>query len=256
MKVIVVVPARYSSSRLPGKPLIDICGEPMIYRVYSNLLKSKKFADIIVATDDDRIVDVCKEKNIKYILTDANHQNHISRVWEVSNRVDADYYICVNGDEPLIDYRNVESIIPKKVGDIKYFLGAFRYLTDPAETIDTANIKILTDRTGKCIYMSRTAVPFPKNSIMFKYKKYVGIECFTKKGLDKFQNSGQGFLEKIEDIDHLRFIENDIEIYFKEIESDSISVDTAKDLEKVREILKNRLKLNNDNKKEMIYCER
>ena len=237
MKVVVVIPARYLSSRLPGKPLVDICGEPMIYRVYSNLIKSNKFTNIIVATDDNRIADVCKKKNMNYIMTDVNHPNHISRVWEVSNKIDADYYICVNGDEPLINYKNVEKIIPEKIGDVKYFLGAYRYLTDPVETIDSTNIKVLTNILGKCIYLSRTVVPFPKNSIMFKYKKYVAIECFTKDGLDAFQNSEMGKLEKIEDIDHLRFIENNFDIYFKEIKSDSISVDTEKDLEKVRRII-------------------
>lgn len=247
MKVIAVIPARYASTRLPGKPLIDICGEPMIYRVYNNLSKSKKFQDIIVATDDNRIVDVCKSKKMNYILTDENHPNHISRVWEISNIVSADYYICVNGDEPLLDYKNVESIIPKKIGDVKYFLGAYRYLTDPVETMDTANIKVITDKNDRGIYLSRNVVPFPKNSIMFKYKKYVGIECFTKEGLDIFQKNTKGFLENIEDIDHLRFIENGYEIYFKEIDSNSISVDTIKDLEKVRKIFKKKTMLNKNN---------
>ena len=247
MKVIAVIPARYSSTRLPGKPLIDICGEPMIYRVYDNLSKSKKFQDIIIATDDDRIVDVCKRKKMNYILTDKNHPNHISRIWEISNTVNADYYICVNGDEPLIDYKNVESIIPRKIGDVRFFLGAYRYLTDPVEAMDTANIKVITDKNDRCIYLSRNVVPFPKNSIMFKYKKYVGIECFTKEGLDVFQKSTKGNIEAIEDIDHLRFIENGYDIYFKKIASNSISVDTMKDLEKVRKIFKEKNLSSKDN---------
>lgn len=242
MKVIAIIPARYQSTRFPGKPLADLCGKPMIWWVYHNISKSSKFSNIYVATDDQRIADVCKKYNMEYIMTSSDHPNHISRVWEVSNQIEADYYVCVNGDEPLIDYQLVEEILPQKKGEVKYFLGAFRKLSDPAETIDPANIKLVLNQQNQCIYMSRTPVPYPKNSLLFEYNKYVGIECFTKQGLNFFQDTNMGCFEKIEDIDHLRFIENGKEIFFKEINSDSISVDTPKDLEKVRMILE--LKLN------------
>ena len=244
MKVVAIIPARYQSTRFPGKPLADICGNPMIYWVYHNISKSKKFDDVFVATDDERIANVCQEYNMNYVMTDSNHPNHISRVWEVSNIVDADYYVCVNGDEPLIDYKMVEKILPKKLGEVEYFRGAFRNLTDPVETIDSANIKLVLTKDNRCIYMSRTPVPFPKGTLMFNYFKYVGIECFTKKGLDFFQNADMGVIEKIEDIDHLRFIENEKPIYFTEINSTSISVDTKKDLEKVKFIMAEKLKNN------------
>lgn len=244
MKIVVVIPARYQSTRFPGKPLADICGKPMIYWVYHNVAKSKKFADVIVATDDDRIATVCQKYDMNYVMTDSNHPNHIARVWEVSNVVKADYYICVNGDEPLIDYKIVEKILPADVGEVEYFRGAFRKLNDPVETIDSANIKLVLTKENRCIYMSRNPVPFPKGTLLFQYYKYVGIECFTKKGLDFFQSSDIGVIEKIEDIDHLRFIENSKPIYFKEINSISISVDTKKDLEKVRIIMKEKMKDN------------
>lgn len=238
MKIVVVIPARYQSSRFPGKPLADICGKPMIWWVYNNVSKSNKFNEVVVATDDNRIEKVCLEYGINCIMTSSHHENHISRVWEVSNKIDADYYICVNGDEPLINYKDVEKIIPKNNEKIDYFKGAYRELVDPVETIDSANIKLVLNKEGRCIYISRIPIPFPKNSLIFKYKKYVGIECFSKKGLDFFHNTKMGVLEKIEDIDHLRFIENGKNIYFQKINSKSISVDTPKDLEKVVELLK------------------
>lgn len=241
MNIIAVIPARYQSSRFPGKPLANICGKPMVWWVYHNISKSNKFTEVYIATDDDRIANVCQQYDMKYIMTSNNHLNHISRVWEVSNQIDADYYVCVNGDEPLIDYQLVEKILPKKTGEVKYFLGAYRKLMDPAETIDTANIKLVLNDENRCIYMSRIPVPFPKNNLLFEYNKYVGIECFSKKGLDFFQHTKMGFLEKTEDIDHLRFIENGKEIYFKEVNSNSISVDTPKDLEKVKMILESKL---------------
>ena len=242
MKVITVIPARYSLTRLPGKPLADICGKPMIYWVYNNVKKSKKTNEIYVATDDNRIKKVCDEYGMNFIMTSSEHAEHISRIWEVSNSIKADYYICVNGDEPLIDYKNIDRIIPKKTNEVEYFRGAFRKLTDPSETIDSANIKLVLADDGRCIYMSRTPIPYPKNNLLFNYNKYVGIECFTKKGLDMFHNTSMGLIEKTEDIDHIRFLENNKSIYFKEVKSSSISVDTKKDLEKVRLIMKEKLK--------------
>lgn len=241
MKIVAVIPARYQSTRFPGKPLADICGKPMIYWVYNNISKSKRFDKIYIATDDERISRVCEEYKMNYIMTNNNHPNHISRVWEVSNLIEADYYVCINGDEPLINYELVEKILPETSNEVEYFRGAFRKLTDPVETIDNANIKLVLNEEHRCIYMSRNPVPFPKGTLMFQYYKSVGIECFTKKGLDFFQQTKMGVIEKIEDIDHLRFIEHGKPIYFKEIDSTSISVDTPKDLEKVRIIMQEQL---------------
>ncbi len=237
MRIVCVIPARYSSTRLPGKPLIDICGKPMIWWVYSQAQKVKEFAEVIVATDDIRIAKVCEEENIMCCMTQETHPNHISRVQEVSEKIEADLYVCINGDEPLMKPEMITSVLPKELDSDVLFTGAYRSLTDPAETIDNSNIKLALTDNGRCVYMSRGTIPYPKGTLSVDYKKYVGIECFTKRALDFFVNTSMGILERIEDIDHLRFIENGKEIYFKEVKSDSISVDTAKDLEKVRAIM-------------------
>lgn len=234
MKVIGVIPARYESSRFQGKPLADICGKPMIWWVYNQVSKVKRFSDVFVAIDDERIKNVCEEYNIKYVMTRSDHPEHISRIHEVSEKVQADLYVCVNGDEPLISPDCIEHALPETIDENFFFSGAMRKLKDPAETIDPANIKIVMSDTGRCVYISRTPVPFPKGTLMFDYNKYVGIECFSKKALDFFVSTPQGNVEKIEDIDHLRFLEHGKNITFKYVDSESISVDTPKDLEKVR----------------------
>ena len=122
----------------------------------------------------------------------------------------------------------------RRVNINDFFVGARRKLKDPAEAIDPANIKIVISHNDTGIYMSRTPVPFPKGTLMFSYYKYVGIECFSKSALDFFVNTPQGVVEKIEDIDHLRFIEHSKALRFIEVDSESLSVDTYKDLEKVR----------------------
>ena len=174
-------------------------------------------------------------------MTSPFHSNHIARIQEFSNIISADLYVCVNGDEPLIDNNAISKVIKKAIStNNMFFTGAFRYLTDPAETIDGANIKIVTNKENQAIYISRTPIPFPKGTLFFKYKKYIGIECFTKKALDFFVNTPEGELEHIEDIDHLRFLENNKILTFEHVNSESLSIDTQKDLEKVINIIKNK----------------
>lgn len=242
MKVIGVIPARYQSSRFPGKPLADICGKPMIWWVYNQVSQVKEFSEIYVATDDERIVACCEEYGMKYVMTRKDTPNHIHRIWEVTEMIEADYYISINGDEPLISPDNIRQAFPTEViNDRPFFQSVYREMHDPAEVMDIANVKIVLNKEGVCMYQSRYPIPCPKGSLLFTYKKAIGIECFNKKALDIFAHTPMGVMEKIEDIDHLRFLENGIPIYYKQIDSESLSVDTKNDLEKVRLIIEERL---------------
>ncbi|MCR5772843.1 MAG: 3-deoxy-manno-octulosonate cytidylyltransferase [Butyrivibrio sp.] len=242
MKIIGVIPARYASTRFPGKPLADICGKPMIWWVYQKIKHINEFSDVFCAIDDDRIQQICEENQIKCIRTRDNHPNHISRIQEVSEKIEADYYVCVNGDEPLITRDCIIPVLPDYIYQKPFFGGAMRTLSSPAETIDPANIKIVVSESGKCLYMSRTPVPYPKGTLKVSYKKYVGVECFNKQALNFFVDTPMGTIEKTEDIDHLRFLEYGVDMHFSLVESDSISVDTVKDLEFVREKMEERIK--------------
>lgn len=238
MIIIGVIPARYASTRFPGKPLADICGVPMIKRVYDQAQQVKEFEKVYVATDDDRIAEVCMKYSIPYVMTGNDTPNHIHRIWEVSESIHANYYVSVNGDEPLINPENIRVVLSGlELNNIPHFYSVYRDISDPAELMDIANVKIVVGKDGRCIYQSRNPIPSTKGSLLFKYKKAVGIECFNKPALDFFVNTPMGELERIEDIDHLRFLENGIPIYYKRIESESISVDTRNDLEKVRRII-------------------
>lgn len=243
MKVIGVIPARYASSRFPGKPLADICGKPMIWWVYNQVKQVKEFAEVYVATDDERIADVCRSFGMQVLMTGCDTPNHIHRIWEVTEMIEADYYISINGDEPLISPDNIRQAFPSEViADRPFFQSVYREMQDPAEVMDIANVKIVLNKDGVCMYQSRYPIPCPKGSLLFSYKKAIGIECFNKLALDIFSHTPMGVNEKIEDIDHLRFLENGIPILYKKIESESLSVDTRNDLEKVRIIIEKRLK--------------
>lgn len=238
MNVIGIIPARFQSSRFPGKPLCDICGKPMIWWVYSRAKRSKRLNDVVAAIDDVRVEDVCKSMGIPYVLTSDDAPNHIHRIWEVSEKIESDFYVSINGDEPLIKAENIDLLLSDlSVVDGPFFKSVYRRMKDPAEVLDLANVKIVLDEKGSCLYQSRHPIPSTKGSLLFDYKKAVGIECFNKQALDFFVNTPMGTLEKIEDIDHLRFLEYGVGIQYVEIESESISVDTPNDLEKVKKLM-------------------
>ncbi|GHV16033.1 3-deoxy-manno-octulosonate cytidylyltransferase [Clostridia bacterium] len=204
----------------------------MIWWVYEQAKKVSKFDAVYVATDDERISTVVREFGGNVIMTEE-HPEHFSRLHEVSNKINADYYICILGDEPMIEVNIISAVIPQTVHDEPYFGGLMTKMTDPVKVVDPANIKVLTGYNGKCVYMTRATAPFPKGTLDYVYHKYLGIECFNKAALDLYVNTPKGKLERIEDINHLRYIENGVSLHFTEVLSEALSVDTPKDLEYV-----------------------
>ncbi len=241
MKIIGVIPARYASSRFPGKPLADICGKPMLWWVYQQARNVPEFDGIYVATDDNRVSRLCTQYEIPFVMT-GEHSTHIARVHEVSTMIDADYYVNVNGDEPLIEPKTIRAVIPHAPSDLPKVFGLMKVLRDPVELIDPTNIKVATNKEGIALYISRAPIPYPYKTIMFEYKKAIGVECWNKAALELFVHSEPGQMEIIEDLVALRFFENGCPMHYTLVESNSLSVDTPKDLEKVRSIMKNLLK--------------
>ncbi len=242
MKVIGVIPARYQSSRLPGKPLADICGKPMVWWVYQQAKKVEQLEEVYVATDDERIGSVCKQQDIPYVMTSKDNPTHLNRIYEVSGKIDADLYTVICGDEPLIKSEVIGAVIPESIDGQRYVARALmRQFTDPAEVVDPGNIKIAANDNGECIFLSRSPIPFPYKTVLFSYRKIVGIECYNKAALEFFVNTPAGRLERIEDIAILRFMENGIRMHFTLVDSNALSVDTQNDLEKVRLLIGQRL---------------
>jgi len=241
MKNIGVIPARYNSSRFPGKPLADICGKPMIWWVHERLKGLEGLNEVYVATDDLRIKEVCESYGIKTIMTSENHKTHLDRLYEVSTLIDADFYINVNGDEPLIETEAISRILPNGVDSKSlYVSNLMTELKNPLEAVDFSKIKIATDVFGYGLYLARSPIPYPKGTYDFYYKKFVGVQCFTKSALEFCYSAPRGPLEAAEDIDEFRFIENGQKIKFVEANVTTLSVDTPKDLDKVRDIIKSR----------------
>ncbi len=239
MKVVGIIPARYNSTRLPGKPLKDIHGYPMIWWVYSRVCKVDKLDEVYVATDDDRIKSVCDKYNIPVIMTSSNHPNGALRLHEVSESIAADFYVQLNGDEPLIHKKAIEAAIPDFVPqDVEFGTNIITEIDDPVQAVDPSNIKMVFDSDFNALYMSRTPIPYPFKLIDFKYYKHVGIIGYNKKMLDFYKNSVPGKFEKIEGIDTLRFLDYGKQLkLFYVPECHTLSVDTEKDLETVRKMM-------------------
>jgi 3-deoxy-manno-octulosonate cytidylyltransferase (CMP-KDO synthetase) len=243
MKVIGIIPARYKSTRFEGKPLADICGKPMIWWVYQQVKKVKGLEDVFVAIDDERIFEICNQYGINYLMTSDKHPTHLDRLAEVAEKIEADFYINVNGDEPLLMPEYVElllSSVDANPGDF-YFANAMTKIRKPVEVFDVSRIKIVTDNFGNAMYLARSPIPYPKASSDFDYMKFVGIQCFSRSALLFCGKTHRGKIERIEDIDEYRFLENGKKIKFVEVPAETLSVDTKADLLIVNAIIKKRI---------------
>lgn len=233
MKIIGVIPARYQSSRLPGKPIVDICGKPMIWWVYQTIMKNKNLADVIVATDDERIENVCKKYKMNCVMTSVDHTTPTSRLYEVSTKVDADLYMLVMGDEPLVDVKAFDLVVPEHF-DGGYYVGALsNKLEEPTEVIDFSNQKVVTNTFGEVMLISRSPIPYPKGILGFPYYKVTGIQIFSKQALAFYNRTERSIFELAEENDLMRFVEHKIPVIMTCSPYKTISVDTKKDLELV-----------------------
>ena len=241
-----VIPSRYQSSRFPGKPLADICGKPMLWWVYQQALKVPSLDDIVVATDDQRIADVCVEHEMKYVMTSSSHDTPTSRLYEVSQNMDSDFYVFIGGDEPLIEPEAIELIVQTAKKSECDCVNAMTKIKTAPEVIDFTNIKVVTSTRGNLLYTTRSPLPFPKGSLDFEYMKFVGIGAFSKYALQVYNDTPKSKLELIEECDLIRFIDQDIKVKMVEVDCRNVSVDTPKDLEFVRELIERKGSLEAD----------
>jgi 3-deoxy-manno-octulosonate cytidylyltransferase (CMP-KDO synthetase) len=239
MKVIAVIPARLASTRLPRKMLRTIAGQTLIGRVYEGVRSSPLLDDVIVATDSDEIMQLCRQHGWNARMTSAAHRSGTERVREVSDSVAADVYINVQGDEPMTRAEHIAALVDL-MKDPTVHVGT---LKTPAssEDIDNPNaVKVVTDSAGKALYFSRATIPYDRDESNPKYFKHLGFYAYRKATLDRFCALPESSLERSERLEQLRFLENGISIHVAETPYDSIGVDTEKDLRRVEEILQQR----------------
>jgi 3-deoxy-manno-octulosonate cytidylyltransferase (CMP-KDO synthetase) len=235
-KILGVIPARLDSTRLPGKPLREICGRPMIDWVYQNARQATSLHHLLVATDAQEVESYCRQHDIPVMMTSREHKSGTDRLAEVMAKHAAEIYVNIQGDEPMITADHLERLLsPFRVAPATQ-VSTLKVPIDAQTALDRNVVKVTTDLAGRALYFSRARIPFDRDgSDEVQYFKHQGFYAFTADALNKFHHLAASPLEKLEKLEQLRFLENGIDIVVVETPHDTIGVDTEEDLRQVEE---------------------
>ena len=238
MQSICVIPARYSSTRLPGKPLKDICGKPMICRVWERASRAKSVAEVIVATDDERILRAVEKNSGRAMMTRADHKTGTDRLAEVVEKFsDAEVVVNVQGDEPLIEPSLIDELVAEFVKDKNLQMATVATeLLDADEMKNPNNVKVVLDKNNDALYFSRSLIPYPRNAGKAKVFKHIGIYAYRRNFLLAYAKMEPTPLEQSESLEQLRVLENGFKIRVIKSDCRFVGVDTEEDLKLVNEI--------------------
>jgi 3-deoxy-manno-octulosonate cytidylyltransferase (CMP-KDO synthetase) len=253
---IAIIPARFHSTRLPGKPLLDICGRPMIVRVCERALAARNIARVLVATDDERIRDAVRAAGYEAVMTRADHASGSDRLAEAVAALDESFEIVVNvqGDEPLISPSTIERAVAALDEDAEAVVATTcEPIREAADVLSPDVVKVVTDARGYALYFSRAPIPFPREAVrrygsliavldaepalLANFRKHTGLYAYRRDFLLAFARLPQSRLEREESLEQLRILEHGAGVRVVEVEETSIGVDTQADLERVREIV-------------------
>ncbi len=233
--VIGVIPARYKSTRLPGKPLLGISGKPMIQQVYEHAKKSKYISDLIIATDDARIYKCVLGFGGKAVMTSGKHKSGTDRICEAVKKIKADIIVNIQGDEPFIDYKNIDKAIEPLLTDNNLNISTLAIkMMNNKEIADPNKVKVVFDKSGNALYFSRSAVPYNRDNIKTDHFKHIGLYVYRKSFLMKYKNLKQTKLEVAEKLEQLRILEHGVKIKVIITNKDSFSIDTGEDYRKYK----------------------
>jgi len=239
MKTIAVIPARLASTRLPGKMLREIAGEPLIARVYRGVQASPLLTDVIVATDSEDILKLCREQAFHVRLTSASCRNGTERVYEIAQSLAAEIYINVQGDELLARSEHITALL-SLMNDSEVQVGTLKTRATADDIKNPNAVKVVTDANGRALYFSRSTIPYDRDGMKPEYFKHLGFYAYRKSALDRYASLPESLLEQSERLEQLRFLENGIAIQVAGTPYDTIRVDTEEDVLRAQEILSQR----------------
>ena len=238
-KIVGVIPAHMASERLPGKALLEIAGKPMVHRVFEAAVHSQLLHEVYVATDSERILASCNRAGIQVIRT-GPHRSGTDRLHEVMSKVEAEVYVNIQGDEPLLRPEHFELLIPPVV-DGGAPVSTLKVAMAVSEAEDPNKVKVVTDNQGKALYFSRHPIPFRRTETDSpQYFKHIGIYAYTRAALQLFYSLPQSSLELAERLEQLRLLEHGVAIQVVETTYDTIGVDTQEDLLQAEKLLRGR----------------
>jgi 3-deoxy-manno-octulosonate cytidylyltransferase (CMP-KDO synthetase) len=240
-KVIVVIPARYASTRLPGKPLVQLAGKPMVQLVYERAKGAQTVHRVLVATDDQRIMDAVTAFGGEARMTRSDHRSGTERIAEVAVHEPGDVFVNVQGDEPLIDPVAIDTavgaLLEEPQAQISTVATPIRHAGD---IMDPNVVKTVLDFDGNALYFSRAPIPWIRDTqqkVHVKYWKHLGLYVFQREALLEYPTLPQGELEKIEQLEQLRWLENGWKIRVAEVAHDAVSVDVPEDVARVEKLM-------------------
>ena len=241
MKTVVIIPARYQSTRFPGKPLANILGKPMIIWVAEISSRAVGKENVYVATDSNQIQDLVASFGFNTIITSEYCLTGTDRVAEAAKSIQADIFVNVQGDEPMIDPNDIKAVIQKKEDNYNKVINCYCKLTSSDDPNDINLPKVTFNEKKELIYMSRLPIPGIKNSSLSRpiYYKQVCIYAFNREELEAFQSyTSKSEIECMEDIEILRFLEFDKKILMIKTNKSSLSVDIIEDIDKVEDMMR------------------
>lgn len=240
-KVVVVIPARYGSTRLPGKPLVLLAGKPMIQRVYERAKLALQANRVIVATDDERIMKAVEAFGGEARMTRTDHRTGTERVAEVAAHVEGDIFVNVQGDEPLLDPAAVDTAVSSLLEEPPASISTVATpIKTPVDIMDPNVVKTVLDFDGNALYFSRAPIPWVRDTASktrVRHLKHLGLYVFQREALLEYATLPQGELERIEQLEQLRWLENGWKIRVAEVEHDAVSVDVPEDVGRVEKLL-------------------
>lgn len=240
-KVVVVIPARYASTRLPGKPLVSLGGKPMIQRVYERAKLATRADRVVIATDDERIVKAVEGFGGEARMTRSDHRTGTERVAEVAAHEEGEVFVNVQGDEPLLDPISLDTAVDSLLEEPAAVIATVATtIKTPADIMDPNVVKTVLDFDGNALYFSRAPIPWVRDTaskIQVRHLKHLGLYVFQREALLEYPTLPQGELERIEQLEQLRWLENGWKIRVAEVEHDAVSVDVPEDVARVEKLL-------------------
>ncbi len=239
--VIGVIPARYGSSRFPGKVLAEIAGKPMIQRVYEQASQSKMLDQLFVAVDDQRVLKCVAGFGGLPLLTKAYHQSGTDRIAEAIEHIPADIIVNIQGDQPLLDPKMIDEAVQAILEDNSIQMSTLKIKIGEEDYSDPAVVKVVVDAHDFALYFSRSLIPYPRDHVAVNVFEHVGLYVYRKDFLLKISRTPQSYLEKIEMLEQLRVLENGYKIKVVETKSEhaaGVSVDTPADLARVEKLIR------------------
>lgn len=238
MKIVGIIPARYESSRFPGKPLIDLKGKSMIRRVYEGASKSEMLSDVIVATDDERIFQHVHDFGGKVKMTSKNHTTGTDRCGEIASSIEADVVINIQGDEPLVNPMQLDALCKAFINEnVQIATLGIPMKEDLSDLHDPNRIKIALNAFGEALYFSRSPIPFERVAKDYPYLRHIGLYAFRKQTLLELTQLEPCKLEETESLEQLRWLYNGYKIQVVETDIETPNIDSPEDVEKVLQLL-------------------